>query len=170
MPFNWQPFGALQGAVPNQMPAMTGKNQEGLGVGGGQTMFNLPRFQMPGSSVNFSISRTASSDPIKNIISDISNPLGGTSISVGGGEPPQQAPSLKQKMMANAPVAGSAGGMVPEGAQMLAAQAPAMSAMHLAGNDTAQYAYSDPVTPMRPFVLRQKMMQPQALPLGPMFS
>ena len=39
--------------VPNQIPAFTQQNAEGLGVPWGKAMFNLPRYQMPGSTVNF---------------------------------------------------------------------------------------------------------------------
>jgi len=53
MPFPWQTTGALRGGVPNQMNASTPQNAEGLGVPWGKAMFNLPRYQMPGSTVNF---------------------------------------------------------------------------------------------------------------------
>ena len=53
MPFSWQTTGALRGGVPNQMNASTPQNAEGLGVPWGKAMFNLPRYQMPGSTVNF---------------------------------------------------------------------------------------------------------------------
>ncbi len=53
MPFPWQTTGALRGGVPNQINAKVPQNAEGLGVPWGRAMFNLPRFQMPGSTVNF---------------------------------------------------------------------------------------------------------------------
>lgn len=53
MPFDWQTTGALRGGVPNQMGSFTPQNNEGLATPWGQAMFNLPRFQMPGSTVNF---------------------------------------------------------------------------------------------------------------------
>ena len=53
MAFNWQPLGALGGMVPNQLGSSTPKNNEGLAMPWGQAMFNLPRYQMPGSQVNF---------------------------------------------------------------------------------------------------------------------
>ena len=113
MPFNWQQGGgALMGNVPNQMNSFTPQNNEGLGMPWNQAMFNLPRFQMPGSQinfgggfgfggregpnqmgmasgvqpvgVNFSINRQASSDPVKNIINDIQNPLGGMTANFSG--------------------------------------------------------------------------------------
>jgi hypothetical protein len=120
--FTWQPQGALGGRTPNQLNSLTPQNNEGLGVGGGQAMFNLPRFQMPGSTigfggsfgpgqqqaqpggvpgsasvgnVRFSISRQASSDPVQNIINDIQNPMGGMNINFGqGGQAP--APQKRQ--------------------------------------------------------------------------
>lgn len=121
MPFNWSQQGALGGTVPNQMPGFTPKNTEGLMMPNNQVMFNLPRFQMPGTqanfagnfgpqgagagwaqptSVNFSISRTASSDPVQNIINDIGNPLGGMTANFGQGGPQQpQQQSLREQMM-----------------------------------------------------------------------
>src|SRR3990167_1258251 len=39
--------------VPNQLGSSTPQNNMGLGMPWGQAMFNLPRFQMPGSSINF---------------------------------------------------------------------------------------------------------------------
>ena len=125
MPFPWQTTGALQGGVPNQMNSFTPQNNEGLGVPWNRAMFTLPRYQMPGSNinfgggfgfggregsnqmgmasgvqpigVNFSINRQASSDPVKNIINDIQNPLGGmtTNFTGSGG---QQSP-LKNRMV-----------------------------------------------------------------------
>lgn len=106
MPFNWQPMGALQGTVPNQLPSFTPQNNEGLRMPGNQAMFNLPRFQMPGTTVNFggmmpagnmsfSITRQASSDPVQNIINDIQNPLGNTNISFGG-SPASNTPAQRQ--------------------------------------------------------------------------
>ena len=114
MPFPWQTVGALRGTTPNQMNSFTPQNNEGLGVPWGRALFNLPRYQMPGSQmnfgggfgfggregpnqmgmqggagvapvgVNFSISRQASSDPVKNIINDIQNPLGGMTANFSG--------------------------------------------------------------------------------------
>lgn len=139
MAFNWQPIGALGGRVPNQMAGSTPKNSEGLGVPWGQAMFNLPRYQMPGSNINFgggfnmgsdmqagpntsqmgmapganignvrfSLTRQASSDPVQNIIQDIQNPLGGTSINFGNANAqPQAEPTLREKMMAYTPPLG----------------------------------------------------------------
>ena len=124
MPFPFQTTGALRGGVPNQIGSMTPQNNEGLGVPWGRAMFNLPRYQMPGSDINFtggfnsplgqsqlgmqpggvgasnvrfSLTRQASSDPVKNIINDIQNPLGGMSLNFDSG---QGAPApLKQRMM-----------------------------------------------------------------------
>lgn len=88
-------------ATMNQMSLNVPQGNEGLGVPWGQAMFNLPRYQMPGSTLNvggqvpmpqgqmqptemnFSITRTASSDPVANIIKDIQNPLGGTNVNFG---------------------------------------------------------------------------------------
>ena len=53
MPFPWQTTGDLRGGVPNQMNASTPQNAEGFGVPWGKAMFNLPRYQMPGTNVNF---------------------------------------------------------------------------------------------------------------------
>ena len=118
--------------VPNQMGSFTPQNAEGLGVPWGKAMFNLPRYQMPGSSINFgggfgpnqggggggvqptggvkfSISRTASSDPVENIVNDVQNPLGGTNVdfsSMGQGQSQPQAGGLKQRMMGGAQASG----------------------------------------------------------------
>ena len=118
MPFKNQ----IRPDVPNQMGLSTSQNAQGFGMPGGRAMFNLPRFQMPGTTANFgggfglssqnggqnggiqpagvrfSISRQASSDPVTNIINDIGNPLGGTNVNFSGDQQQQQHP-LKQRMM-----------------------------------------------------------------------
>ncbi len=91
---------------PQSLGFFTPQNNEGLGLPGGQAVFNLPRTgNVPGTSVNFpsgqvggggqmnlSITRTASSDPVQNIINDISNPLSGANINLT----PSQAPKQQQ--------------------------------------------------------------------------
>ncbi len=80
---------------PTMQSSITPQNNEGLGLPGGQAIFNLPRTgNVPGTTVNFpsgqvgglkfSVTRTASSDPVQNIINDISNPLSGANIDIGG--------------------------------------------------------------------------------------
>ena len=119
---NQMPFG-----VPNQMNSSTPQNNEGLGVPWGNAMFNLPRYQMPGTQANFgggfgmdqqqgggggvmpvggvhfSINRQASSDPVQNIINDIGNPLGGMTANFGNAPATAPKPSkdsqLKTAMM-----------------------------------------------------------------------
>jgi hypothetical protein len=86
---------------PQSLGMFTPQNNEGLGLPGGQVSFNLPRtapapgttVNMPqgmpaGGGMNFSVSRTASSDPVQNIINDIQNPLNSTNINFT----PQAAP------------------------------------------------------------------------------
>ena len=64
-----------------------GQSQLGMQPGGG----------VGASNVRFSMTRQASSDPVKNIINDIQNPLGGMKLNFDSG---QAAPaSLKQSMM-----------------------------------------------------------------------
>jgi len=113
-------------------------NDEGLGMPWGEAMFNLPRYQMPGTNVNFdggfnlsgdmqkegvdqtgmapganignvrfSLKREASSDPVKNIINDIQNPLGGVNLSFEGDaapQPPLPQRSLKEQMLTPTPM------------------------------------------------------------------
>lgn len=104
------------------MSLFTPQNNQGLGVPWGQAMFNLPRFQMPGSQigfngnfgmsqggvgnpqvpmggVNFSLTRQASSDPVQNIINDIGNPLSGMSANFGQAQQQASQSPLKQTMM-----------------------------------------------------------------------
>ena len=104
-------------ATMNQMSLGMDRQNEGLGVPWGQAMFNLPRYQMPGSTmnfngqipmqqpgVNFTITRTASSDPVKNIINDMQNPLGGMNVNMGPQAAPQQAnPSALKGAMLSQP-------------------------------------------------------------------
>lgn len=68
----------------------TPQNSEGLGLPDGSAIFNLPSYQPAGTEFNYngqitgtpgfnlSITRTASSDPVQNIINDYNNPLSGT--------------------------------------------------------------------------------------------
>ncbi len=100
------------------------------GRGPGQaTMFNLPRFQTPGTSLNFnsgfgegggfgpgsgslrfSVTRTASSDPVQNILNDIGNPLGGVNLSLGGqGAPQAPRPGPLRDRMVDQPSFGPPG-------------------------------------------------------------
>lgn len=98
---------------PQTLGLFTPQNNEGLGLPGGQVSFNLPRTSpAPGTNVNFpqnmptgypgvsmSITRTASSDPVKNIIADIQNPLNSTNVNFkntagGGAGGSQGMPSL----------------------------------------------------------------------------
>lgn len=74
---------------PPMLGAVTPQNNEGLGIPNGQASFNLPRtaanlglegINAMAPGLKFSISRTASSDPVQNIINDMQNPLGGTNI------------------------------------------------------------------------------------------
>lgn len=88
---------SLQGGSPNlygpqSLGLFTPQNGEGLGLPGGQTSFNLPRSGAPTPSMNFSISRTASSDPVQNIINDIQNPLGGLNVTQQQQQQPQGMP------------------------------------------------------------------------------
>ena len=91
---------------PGGISTMTPRNNEGLRMPNGQAMFNLPSMSpAPGTNVNFptnvpvgggfgmpslkmSITRTASSDPVQNIINDIQNPLNSTNVDLK----PAQAP------------------------------------------------------------------------------
>ena len=110
-------------ATMNQMSLGMDRQNEGLGVPWGQAMFNLPRYQMPGSTmnfngqipmqqpgVNFTITRTASSDPVRNIMEDFQNPLGGMTVNMG----PQQAqPQPQQNPLRDMMVGSPAGGSYP---------------------------------------------------------
>lgn len=101
---------------PQMGNASTPQNNEGLGLPGGQAIFNLPRTgNVPGTTVNFpsgqvggqggspglkfSITRTASSDPVQNIINDISNPMSGANIDIAqtGATPAQPRRSLSSQ-------------------------------------------------------------------------
>lgn len=173
-------------AVPNQMPGFTPQNSQGLGMPGGQAMFNLPRFQMPGTDVNFSgtqpsgmsfsITRQASSDPIANIIGDIQNPLGGSAINIGGpsgaampGLPQAPGSNLKQKMTtptlaAGAPGSYGAGNSMPANASWSGGGLLDRPEQAAASLQKLGYSPEPPV----PFGLRGLMLsKPQGTPLVP---
>lgn len=95
--------GGLYG--PQTLGLFTPQSGEGLGLPNGQVSFNLPRTSpAPGTSVNFpggqvpgfsfSVTRTASSDPVKNIINDIQNPLNSTNINFKPAQQQEQAQNL----------------------------------------------------------------------------
>jgi len=90
--------GAGFGSLGHQVPQMS----EGLGLPGGQALFNLPSSFTPGQTsdinlegfpqgtqANINVRRTASSDPIKNILGDLANPLSGTAVNFSPGVPGQ---------------------------------------------------------------------------------
>lgn len=95
----------------------TPQNSEGLGLPDGSAIFNLPSFQPAGTDFNYngnitgtpgfnlSITRTASSDPVQNIINDYNNPLSGELTMTS------QAPAAKPPIFQSAP--GSGGGYNP---------------------------------------------------------
>ena len=109
-------------ATMNQMSLGMPQGNEGLGVPWGRAMFNLPHYQTPGSTLNFggnfgapqtqslsptgvdfSITRTASSDPVKNVIGDMQNPLGGMNVNFQPAAPQQANPSALKGAMLSAP-------------------------------------------------------------------
>ncbi len=100
-----------QGMQPGGISTMTPRNDEGLRMPNGQAVFNLPRMPpAPGTNVNFptnvpmgggsfgmpnlkmSITRTASSDPVQNIINDIQNPLNSTNVNFEPAQAPANSP------------------------------------------------------------------------------
>lgn len=100
---------------PPQIGGSVPQMAQGLGLPNGQAVFNLsgfkntapapevaiPSFAAPGSSFKLNITRTASSDPVQNIINDIVNPLGGSKIDMAPAPAPQQQPSLLSMDQAN---------------------------------------------------------------------
>ncbi len=177
----------------NQLPTATPQNTEGLGVPWGRAMFNLPRYQMPGTNVNyngnfgmggggeggapqpiggvhFTITRQASSDPVQNIISDIQNPLGGANInfsptSGGGGGGP-----LRQQMTQAPPKAPPMGSNIGFGAASPMGIDTSTQALASGGAvDTSTQALAQAGMPQMyrqgsPFSLRTRMLQQQARP------
>lgn len=109
---------------PPMLGAVTPQNNEGLGLPNGQAMFNLPRtsaamnlglegINAMAPSLKFSIQRTASTDPVQNIINDMQNPLGG--INIG----PMQQP-VTMKPQAPPPGLSDLGGFNPWRSQTMA--------------------------------------------------
>mgnify|MGYP001613074502 CR=1 FL=1 len=105
---------------PQSLGTFVPQGGEGLGLPGGGVSFNLPRTApAPGTSVNMpggmvggqggapslkmSITRTASSDPVQNIINDIINPLNSTNVDLSPPDAQAQKPQSGMSSLPGAP-------------------------------------------------------------------